>query len=317
MVGFPHKSAFQHLAFFVATQYTRLAGHLAQFLKGALCLGGGEAALEVQVEVVLPDITDDGARLYLGKVDALVGEALQAQIQATGDVFGADYERGFVGIAFRFNAITSYDQEPHVVLLVGADVAREDVHAVKLGGEFRCHSGSMSQFLLFYHTHRSGSIICLDALYLGVLFQEEVALGHSSGVAVNLGNVLDIDTGEGDEVINDVQVNLSHNPTLVLEQQVVVVQEGAIAGILDGHHSVLCLTLFDILEHLLVGGALDDLTLARETGTSYDVVERTASALDGNLDHSTPPTPWIQILMIDEGEVKNKIVVIVDSERPF
>jgi hypothetical protein len=65
-------------------------------------------------------------------------------------------------------------------------------------------------------------------------------------MGIDLGNLAEPGARQGDEVQPDTQIRLGHNAAVILHQKVVVFQQRAVGGVLDGYHPVVHQPLFDV-----------------------------------------------------------------------
>jgi hypothetical protein len=99
-------------------------------------------------------------------------------------------------------------------------------------------------------------------------------------MGVHLGDGLPRVFGQTADAMLDVEFMLSHNGSAGVAQQLVVAEQRARNGILDGSHANDCRVTLDLLVDLLEGGTADNLyLLVLEILMGRDVVERPQFAL--------------------------------------
>ena len=171
-------------------------------------------------------------------------------------------------------------QEAREVVLVVLDVVFQHLQPVEPRSLGMADGGPPAPAALGNHLRRTGRVLGLHVLHARMLRQEPAALHQRHGVRVDFLDALPVVIGQAADAVRDVELVLTDNGRARVAQQLVVVQQRAGNGVLDGHQAHHRGVLAHALEHLLERRAADELyllTLEIEVG-GY-VVERAHKAL--------------------------------------
>ncbi len=195
---------------------------------------------QVDEEPVLELTADDGHALYLGEIHAVEGENGEHFGQRTLCVTHAEVNAGLVDFVTSDGQdrceLILQDEEAGEVALVGLYPAGQYLHAVQVGGILRADGGMADQVALFDdlgRTCRVGHLGYLDIGQAGL--QEDLALAQSYRVGIDLDEVVHLRARQSAQDVADVQAVLARNLQLRVAQQLVVLQEVAGYGVLNGH----------------------------------------------------------------------------------
>ncbi len=121
---------------------------------------------------------------------------------------------------------------------------------------------------------RTCGILSLHRLEVGMVGEELATLHQSHRMGVNLLQGAPVVIRQTADAVLDVELVLAHHGGSALPEQLVVVEQTARYGILDGADADDGRIALDVLEHLLEGGATNQLyLLALEILMGSDVVE--------------------------------------------
>jgi len=116
--------------------------------------------------------------------------------------------------------------------------------------------------------------------HVRMLCEELTALHQCHGMRMDLGDGVPVVIWQATDTMGDMQLMLSHDGGAGFTQQLVVMQQRAGDGILDGEHADGGWVLLDGVKHLLEGRATNQLyLLILEEQMGGDVVKRTDESL--------------------------------------
>ena len=125
------------------------------------------------------------------------------------------------------------------------------------------------------HLGAASGVVALHDAQLRVVLQVVACLHEGNGMRMHLGDGVPVVVGQAADAMGDVQFMLAHDGGTAVAQQLVVVQQRAGNGVLDGRHCNDGGVLGHRLIHLFEGGTADELQLlAPEVLMGGYVVER-------------------------------------------
>ena len=101
-------------------------------------------------------------------------------------------------------------------------------------------------------------------------------------MALHLFDVLQLDPGQDHKVLLDRQIGLAGYLQTTVLQNAVIGNDASCNGVLDGHHPVIGLAVFDHASHIAEGGAGQRFGLPAEVAVSYDLMETSFISLYGD-----------------------------------
>ena len=229
-------------------------------------------------------MSDDGQALYLGQVDVIERQDSQYVCQRALLVRQREHYAALVYLGDGAQHVglvrVRYHQESGEVVLVVLDVILQHLQSVQSSGLGVADGGASALHSLGYHLCRSGRVFRLHILKLWVLSQEVATLHQRHWVRVHLGDGVPVVLRQATDAVSDVQLVLAHHRSAAVAQQLVVVQQRARDGILDGQHADGGGVLTHLVEHLFEGSAAYQLYLfALEVKVCRDIVERPYQSL--------------------------------------
>ena len=130
------------------------------------------------------------------------------------------------------------------------------------------------------HLGTTCGIFGLDILQRGMLSKELTALHESHGMRMYLGNGVPIVFRQAADAVRDMEFVLTNDRGSAVAQQLVVVEQRASYGILDGQHTDGGRVFAHLTEHLLESRTTDELDLlSLEIEVGGNVMERTNQSL--------------------------------------
>src|SRR5579884_3407436 len=211
------------------------------------------AALDIDVEEILPGLPAQRTRLDFGEVEIAQGECAEAAEQRAGNIARGEYERGFPSfhaIARVQDAALSVEQEKsREVLTVVFDGAAEDARAVDGGGDSGGDGGCVAGALLHDHLDAAGGVVERHALDGGMIGEEAQALIESDRMRVDFFYFGERDTGRGDEVVDDAHIRFADDTEVELEQMIVILVYGAGERVFDGDNGGVYRSRFERAEY--------------------------------------------------------------------
>src|SRR5450755_4428 len=159
----------------VAAENAEEVGDLAEVVEGVDGDGGIGASQEVQVEKVFPGLAAKRAGFNLDHVEIAQGEGAEGAEEGTGDIAGAEYQRGLPlgvgGGAERMAARvigSAQEEEAGKILAVAFDGAAQNVGAVDFGGDRTGDPCGVGQPFGGDHLYAAGGIVKRNSLDLRV-----------------------------------------------------------------------------------------------------------------------------------------------------
>lgn len=239
---------------------------------------------EVDVEHILPLLTDDGERLNFCQIEFVEREDREDGAETAFLVRQREDQAGFVdgpGVSDSRRLLRmGQNQEAREVVLVRLDAFLQDLHAV-YSGCVAMTDGRVSVSLLPADVGcGTGCVGDFDDFQVRVARQEVATLHQSDRVGIDLGQVVPTLVGQAHDAVTDTQFVLSYDGHSAVSQQFVVVEQAACDGILDGHKSQQVGFTFQPREHLLESVAANQFhLLVLEEAMSSDIVEAAFDAL--------------------------------------
>ena len=147
--------------------------------------------------------------------------------------------------------IRYYKKSGEVVLVV-LNVIFKNLQTVEFGCLSVTNSSPPSLLTFGNHLRRTSGVLSLHILQLWVLGQELTALHQRHRMRVDFCNRLPVVFRQTADAMGDVQLVLSDNRGSGVTEQLIVVEQGACNGILDGEHTdgsgILLDTVKDLFE---------------------------------------------------------------------
>ena len=245
----------------------------------ALAVSGQVVEGEVHVEEILPLMAHDGQRLDLGQVDVVEaqdGEHLRQRPLVVGE---AEDDARLVGLLDRTEESrllgVAHHEEPREVVRIVVDAFLQHLHAIHLGCVRRADGRPPSHVVLGDIGSRACGILRLHRLEVGMVGEKLAALHQGHRMRMHFLEGAPVVLGQTADAVLDVEPVLPHHGGAALPEQLVVVEQTARDGVLDGGDSDDGRVALDVLEHLLEGGATDQLDLlSLEILMGGDVMER-------------------------------------------
>jgi hypothetical protein len=119
---------------------------------------------------------------------------------------------------------------------------------------------------------------------LGVRAQEALALGERDGMGRHAADLAQGHAGQGDQVVHDPHHDLARDRQIVLEQEVVILDDGAGERVLERHHGRVGDAADDRREHLVELAAGHGRDVGAEEAPSGVLAERAVLALECGLE---------------------------------
>ena len=252
-----------------------------------LFVAGEVVEREVDVKPVFPLSPDDGHGLYFRQVDVVEGEDGEHLRQAALRVGQAEDERRLVDALAGGEPVAvkrvGHDQEAGEVALVGLDALGQDVQTVDLGRQPAADGGMPREVVLGYLLGAARRVVLFDEFHARVGLEKLAALHQGHGVRVNLAYVVEGLARQSGQYVRDAQLVFPHDVQIALAQQLVVLQQAAGDGILDGDDAQQGAVECHAVEHLGKGGTGDGLDfLLAEVGAGGGFVVTAGYALYGD-----------------------------------
>ena len=172
------------------------------------------------------------------------------------------------------------NEETGEVVLVVLDMVFQNLQAVetcRLSMTDSCPPVLLTVGNLLGRTCR---VLRLNVLHVRMLLQELAALHEGNRMRMHFGDGVPVVVRQTTDAMGDVQLMLADNGRTAVAQQLVVMQQRAGNGILNGGQSYHRRVLAHAVEHLLEGGATDELyLLTLEIEVCRNVVERPYQSL--------------------------------------
>ena len=163
----------------------------------------------------------------------------------------------------------------------------QHLQSVHLGCRGAADGGPSLAVVFGNELGRTGRVFTFHCFHGGMVGQESAALHQGYGMGMHFLNAGPVVIGQTADAVGDVQFMFSHNSGARVAQQLVVVEQTACNGVLDGGHSDDGGVSLDVLKHLFEGGAADELhLLALEMLVGSDVVKRSQQTLYGYSLHA-------------------------------
>ena len=209
---------------------------------------------------------------HLGERALVVGEA-EHDARLVGPLDGAE-QGGLLRVAH-------HEESGEVVRVVVYSLLQHlhPVHPGSIAGA----DGSPSMHLVLGDVGcRACGVLSLHGLEVGMVGEKLAALHQSHRMGVNLLQGAPVVVGQAADAVLDVELVLAHHGGAALAEQLVVVQQAAGDGVLDGANADDGRVALDIFEHLLEGGAANQLyLLTLEILMGGNVVKRPQLSLYG------------------------------------
>ncbi len=160
-----------------------------------------------------------------------------------------------------------HHEEAGVVVRIVVDALLQHLHAIHLGCIGRADGCPSLHLVLGDVGCRTCGILCLHRLEVGMVGQELPTLHQSHRMGVNLLQGAPVVIRQAADAVLDVELVLAHHGGSALPEQLVVVEQAARYGVLDGADADDCRIALDVLEHLLEGGATESAQSVRPRNT--------------------------------------------------
>ncbi len=115
--------------------------------------------------------------------------------------------------------------------------------------------GFVAPPVLHHHLHRASRVVRWQYFQAGNLLpqlaQIILTLGQRHRVREHAAQVAELHAAGSDEVVRHAQYDLANDGEVVADQKVVVLDDRASQGVLDGHHRAIGVTPHDRIEHVV------------------------------------------------------------------
>jgi hypothetical protein len=183
-----------------------------------------------------------------------------------------------------------HDEEAGEVLRVALDARGQDVRREDLGGVLAGDSGLVVPPVLHHHLHRAGRVVRGQHLQAGdsasQLAQIILALGQRHRVREHAAHIAQFHTARGDEVVSHAQHHFADDGEVVAHQEVVVLDDRASQGVLDGHHRAVGVSPHHRVEHVVEFALGQRLQSPPQEAAGRLLRECAAFALEGGANSS-------------------------------
>ncbi len=167
---------------------------------------------------------------------------------------------GFVGLAYITQQVGALrlaeDQKTGEIVFVGLDAFFQYFHAVQRGCEFGTDGGLSAQLFPADDFRRAGRIFSFHDFQTRMPGQEFAALHQGYRMGMYLGDVLYVVVREAKQAVGNAQLMLAYDGKSTVAKQLVIVQQAARYGILDGSHTEYTVVLYRG-KYFFKGGAAD------------------------------------------------------------
>jgi hypothetical protein len=206
---------------------------------------------DIDVENVLPWATGDWPGFYFSQIDAGVSEPFQSSDEATGAVLNCEGDAHLVdqtAICRGWSRTAHHEVKTGEVGSVILDAGLEHRTSILL----RCEGGSdprsISQAVLHDVLDAAGGVVEGDNLELTMLIQEVPALGKSNGMRDDPADLTEGYSGKRNEIVLDVEEAFAVDANRLLEQQIVVLVDGAMEAVFDREYGAVNDTFDEAFE---------------------------------------------------------------------
>ena len=222
-----------------------------------LAVSGKVVIGDIDIEEILPLMTDDRKTLYLGEVYVIEGENGEDLAQTALLVRKREDEAGLVGFLQRtlercLLRIACYEEACEVVFIVLYAVL-QDFHTIHPGGTRVANSSLTVELVLSYELCSTGSVLSLYSLQIGMSGKKLTALHEGHRVRMDLTDRIPVVIRQTADAVLYVELMLSDDSSARHSKQFIIVKETTSYRILYCQHRYNGRIILHALEHLLKG----------------------------------------------------------------